>query len=425
MSDWLDGKGNAFRPPAKCRRPSPARTILAMSLLVLGAAVAGCGDSQELMTDYGHRRGRAAASVNGTSVLAEMFREAGGRPTTLYTLSSSLNNFDVVVWAPNDFAPPDQKAREFLEEWLVDDPGRTLVYIGRDYDAAIEYWNRMIPAVDSHDRIEVMRRAAEARAAHSKARIDMPADDGSEWFVTRRDFPGQTLHDLDGPWSLHVDGPEARIWLQGRLEIPSQKDLKTIWNNEPPSVFWEPEYRPLLVSGDKTLAFEVTKSGWDASRIIVVSNGSFLLNLPLVNHQHRKLAGELIKECQPFGKIAFLESGPGGPLVHGNIHKLDENARRMRIVLAAHWFFLGAVFCFFVFPIFGRPKTIETDTPADFGNHVDATAALLERTGNIPYARQQLEHYRQWQGGEALADPQADKLAVERPQKPAAGNEPE
>ena len=47
----------------------------------------------------------------------------------------------------------------------------------------------------------------------------------------------------------------------------------------------------LLESEGDLLAGIVHRQGWMGSQVIVVANGCFLLNLPLVNHQHRQLAG--------------------------------------------------------------------------------------------------------------------------------------
>ncbi len=80
--------------------------------------------------------------------------------------------------------------------------------------------------------------------------------------------------------------------------------------------------------------------------------------------------------------------------------KNDEEAIRRRVLLAAHWMVLGVLFCFSVFPIFGRPKSLETETVADFGQHIDALAALLERTGDTAYAHQQLDLYHKAPRGE-------------------------
>ncbi len=46
------------------------------------------------------------------------------------------------------------------------------------------------------------------------------------------------------------------------------------------------------------------------SQLLVVANGSFLLNAMLVNHEHRKLAGKLVDAIGPGGRdVVFLESG--------------------------------------------------------------------------------------------------------------------
>ena len=404
--NWLSDQ-RCESPRHLCRVRLPLRSVGPIATLTLGLLVllTGCGQDESLRTDYGQRRGTAAASVNGTSVLAEMFREAGMRVTTVTQLSSGLDKYDVVVWAPDDFASPTKEVREFLETWLAATPERTLVYVGRDYDAGCEYWETMVPLAPADQQIEVMRRAAETRAAHSHDRVDLPQDECCEWFVTRRDYPGRQVNALSGPWSRGVDASGAQIWSQGRLEIPTDKELTTYWDTEPPLDYWKPQYTPLLTSGKETLAFEVNKEGWDGSRIVVVANGSFLLNLPLVNLQHRRLAGRLIDECSPCVTVAFLESRVGGPLVHGEIDPLDEDSLRSRVLLATHWVLLGTIYCFFVFPIFGRPKSIETDTVADFGQHVDAMAELLERSEDVAYAQQQLGIYRKGQRHEQSSGP--------------------
>ncbi|MGZ8467055.1 MAG: glutamate ligase domain-containing protein, partial [Candidatus Binatia bacterium] len=38
--------------------------------------------------------------------------------------------------------PPTVEQRRFLERWLASGSGRTLVYVGRDYDASIDYWKK-------------------------------------------------------------------------------------------------------------------------------------------------------------------------------------------------------------------------------------------------------------------------------------------
>ena len=105
---------------------------------------AGCGEQIE--TSYGHRSGMdGALSVNGTAVLAEMFERAGHSVYSRYWLSPGLwNRADCIVWFPDDFRPPNDKVRLWLEAWLADRSGRTLVYVGRDFDAAPCYWEKAV-----------------------------------------------------------------------------------------------------------------------------------------------------------------------------------------------------------------------------------------------------------------------------------------
>ncbi len=397
MNGWLKQLDNAGQGRFALRCSLRRVVTAAIATLALTLLAAGCVKDVELKTDYGGRRGRAATSVNGVSVLADMFRETVARSTTVLSLSSALDKYDVVVWAPGGFTLPSKDARLFLDRWLQAESGRTFIFIGRDYDAAHDYWQAMAPQTPAEQRIDVMRRAAESQAIHSHRRIDMPEEECCEWFVMRRDLPGRRVRALSGPWSKGVDVAETRIWSQGRLDIPTRKELDKLWKGNPPPIYDDPDYTPLLVSGKETLVFEVTKPAWGSSKIIVVANGSFLLNLPLVNHQHRLLAGKLIDQCQPFSAVAFVESGPGGVSVFGSRNKEGEAARRARVLTAAHWFLLGIVCCFFAFPIFGRPKSTATESVADFGQHADAVAALLERTGDTGYARQQLDLFRKGQ----------------------------
>src|SRR5262245_28207534 len=80
--------------------------VAALVLVLLGIAIAGRRDEQ-LPTAYGRRRGSdSATSVNGTAVLAEMYRRQGRRVSTSIRFSPALEKYDTIVWFPNDFAPP-------------------------------------------------------------------------------------------------------------------------------------------------------------------------------------------------------------------------------------------------------------------------------------------------------------------------------
>lgn len=365
-------------------------------MLVLVSCVLVSGCSQPIIkTAYGTRRGDGAVSVDGTGVLAGLFEAEGFRAYTWRRLSPKLYSYQVVVWAPDDFAPPNEQQRRFLDQWLTSDQPRTLVYIGRDFDALSDYWSTLLTKVPASQKADVLDRLASGRSDHAARRLEMPEGECVEWFTVRRDNPRRRMTHLEGPWARAVDAKRANIWVQGLLEVPKKKELIKYWAGSPTSPSEEPSYDVLLSSHSTALVTEVTRPQWGINKILVVANGSFLLNLPLVNHAHRSLAGQLIDACGDPGKVAFLESEQGGPAVH---YREPQPASRedqsRRVVLAFHWFVLGMCFCFCILPIFGRPRLGKQEAIADFSQHIDALGALLQKTGDQPYARRQIGHYR-------------------------------
>jgi hypothetical protein len=60
-----------------------------------------------------------------------------------------------------------------------------------------------------------------------------------------------------------------------------------------------------------------------------------------------------------------------------------------------HLALVGILFCFALFPIFGRPHEPREAPLSDFGKHIHALGELLQRSGDEGYARQQLRHYHE------------------------------
>src|SRR5437764_2766203 len=108
-----------------------AGAACALLLIIVGMLLAGRRD-EPLPTVYGRRRGgEGGRSVNGTAVLADLFRARGHTVTTMNRFSPRLDKYDVMVWVPDDFAPPDKEHRARLVGWLKKGDGWTLVYGGR------------------------------------------------------------------------------------------------------------------------------------------------------------------------------------------------------------------------------------------------------------------------------------------------------
>jgi len=355
--------------------------------------LASTGCSQRIDTAYGQRKGAATYSVNGTAVLGDMFDAAGHEVFSWRWLSPRVRDrADCIVWFPDDFEPPSQEVRDWLEDWLlggsddllsdwlVEQPGRTLIYVCRDFDAAAWYWEKVKSGAPPEQIKRIEKAAAAAQDDFQIDRQAIPAEEDCQWFTVQGKSQPRQVRTLRGPWAEGIDASQVEIELNGRIEPPDGAEL-------------------LLGSEGDVL---VTRQQRNGSQLIVVANGSFLLNLPLVNHEHRKLAGKLIEEVgQPRQTVVFLESDPGGPPIHDE----DPSAQvptGMEIFfrwptgwILWHFAALGIMFCFSRWPIFGLPRQLQRDSTSDFGKHVEALAELLQRSGDRGYAERRLAHYRQ------------------------------
>jgi len=367
-------------------------------LASLFGLIAGC--SEEIETSYGRRQGpTASASINGTAVLGSMFEQAGHSVFSWRTLSPKLHErADCIVWFPDDFQPPSEDVRKWLHSWLSAESGRTLIYVGRDFDAEGWYWAKVEPdayrATEASDApsgrlaearrqlTQVRQRKNAADRVFRQARGNIPESEDCQWFTVDGTYQPRKVQTLDGNarWLQGIVPEKVEMELNGRISAPFWADV-------------------LLESEGDVL---VSREWNDGSQLIVVANGSFLLNVSLVNHEHRKLAGKLIDEVGPPSKtVVFLESDADGPPISDE----DPSATAptpwdVVTVAPACWIFLhfvvvGVVFCFSRWPIFGLARELPPDSPSDFGKHIQALAELLQRCGDRAYAMTRLLHYRQ------------------------------
>ena len=363
-------------------RPEPRRAWLGL-LALLAICAAGC--REELETRYGQRTGPfASKSVNGTAVLADMFQQAGFRVTEWMSLSPRLERAGTIVWFPDDFEPPKPKVRKWLEKWLDAKPDRTLIYVGRDFDAAPWYWKQVEPDAPGEQRDKVRESRVSAARAFERERKQIPEwDSCGDWFAVEREerLRRVTVLDADTDWREGIDPAGLEIELHGRTLPMTGTEV-------------------LLASrGDMLVGRQEIGTG----RLFVVANGSFLLNAMLVNHEHRKLAAKLIDavgEAKGADRVVFLESGAGGPPIH------DDDPAGMRSGLEifqqwpTNWILMqlavvGVIFCFSKFLIFGRPIPPDAPGTSDFGKHVAAVAAMLRRSRDASFAQARAKHYQQ------------------------------
>lgn len=386
------------------RRMALAVVLAAAALgLLLGGAYLRQQPEQPLSSQYGRRLGREAArSVNGTFVLGELFRQRGWRVASFDRFSPALDRFDALVWVPDDFDPPPPRVQAFLEDWLASRPGRTVLYVGRDYDAAWRYWTRIAPQTPSHALPEVRRRRAQALAAWEQRRSTSPPYAITPWFMLHRDAAPQEATTLSGPWADGLDPRQAELYLASRLTPPAAggapaESVRQSRGYEAGRESWE--YEVLLAAEDQPLVFRVTHPDWIDSKLLVVTNGSLVLNFPLAFPTNRVLAGRLIEACGPPDRVAFVESGPEGPKITSSTPPAARGWTLLAVwplnLILLHLMALGFLAVLARAPLFGRPRELPAPPLADFGRHVEALGLLLARTRDRQYARQRLAQYRQ------------------------------
>jgi hypothetical protein len=215
------------------------------------------------------------------------------------------------------------------------------------------------------------------------------------WFTVKSLAKPRRVTTLAEPWSKGIDVKKSDLRLYSTYQFGSGDEK-------------------LLADGTDTLAARrryFSPDSWGGvippNQLIVVTNGSFLLNLPLVNHEHRKLAARLIDELPDSARVVFLESGPGGPTIR-DAEPAPRPPNGLEVfaiwplgAVLLHIAALGLVFCFSRLPIFGVARDPREVSLSDFGKHISAFGELLHLSRDRSYAQARLDHYHQTVHGAA------------------------
>jgi hypothetical protein len=383
------------RHAAISRRPGWASVALL-------ACVCGC-TAASIDTTYGLRSDRGAGSVNGTAVLGSMFEQAGHDVTSSRRISPLLFSFDTIFWAPDDAFPPTLEQRIWLETWLQMG-NRTLIFVGRDFDAGPMYWQQAASNVGPSTALEMEQRG-QATANWDRQRSGFPQQQFARWFTLRKNEVPRRAGRLQSAhgWLDGIDPQQVEYFVGTRFDSPQWQDIPAALGPGQASILDEAFWQRRTSSDDREFYSEedmATQNSLPGEvTVLLVTNGSFLLNLPLVNHQHRRLAGRLIAACGAPGRVAFLETDSTN---RGVNFTEPEGGFSTGMEVFTVWplgaivmqaMLLGIAACFVLFPIFGRPRELDAERRADFGRHVEALGQLLKRSRNEILARELLQQY--------------------------------
>ena len=244
------------------------------------------------------------------------------------------------------------------------------------------------------EQAEVDRRLKLAEAELRARRSDIK-DGECDWFKIHTEAPHRDVRTLAGPWA-DVDAAKVEIELNSRL-LPPDSDIDS---------------ENLLESNEDVLVlrewYEVGKRRFfgfnqPRSQLIAIVNGSFLVNLQLVNKEHRKLAAKLIDTVGKPSRVVFLEADEPTRIRDGNGSGDSQETASMTdvfgvwplSVILLQWAVVLALFCFSRWPIFGPPRDPPPTPTSDFSQHVAALAETWEVTRDSSYAQSRWQYYQE------------------------------
>lgn len=348
-------------------------------MLLAATALGSVGCQRTLNTDYGRPTGD---SINGTRVFAGLLRSEGNQVGVSRSLTPSLfERADALILFLPESTSLSNEARDWLETWLSFDSERVVVLVPRDYDAEPEFWGDVLTTysdtLDAKERERVTQAREKAVREQRSLGTDTIRRGPDDWFglsANVKPQPRAAQKIVAGPaWTTEV-GLE-----QGKLDLTFLRRLEA-----------PPGWITLALAGQDPLIVSGTV---EDGRVIVVANGSFLLNYSLVNPEHRKLATALARTIGASHRVVFVREP--------RVAEDDEPERGLLGLLmvppipwiAAHVIALGLVFAWSRAIIFGRPRDPVGREEYHFGRHVAAVGALLARSRRIDFARDRLNRY--------------------------------
>ncbi|MEC7597110.1 MAG: DUF4350 domain-containing protein, partial [Planctomycetota bacterium] len=363
--------------------------VLLALLLVLSVEGTGVMGQDRLPVRYGQRGGQGRVSLNGTSAFARLLQEYDLDVQSASRLTPRIDRYDVLFWFPDSDREDYAEEQERLEAWLRSGTDRRLIIVGRHYDATIDYLTQIGQSQDSEQGLDYRRRLAEAVSVshlESLKQQETYFDGWVEWTPGSRRRSSQ----LGGPWATGLEN--ANLTTSRYPNIPSAEDQKSHPTRS---------YEVKLEADGEPFAVAIQDSLWNGGEVIVVSNGSFILNYGLTDERNRQVVANMLDDLDfedYFWGALFLESDEAGlPVMQreesGQKTMWDWMTEWPFSFFIPHFLVLGILIYFVFYPIFGRPKNLALPSSTDFGQHVEALGELMEKTRDRAYAIQHINHY--------------------------------
>ena len=368
---------------ARIARKLPAFTHCLLALAAFSLLFCSCSRRDKgVQVTYGRSAGvDYKNSLNGTKAYRTMLQEKGFTVDRYSRFSPRLNKYSTVVWFPDNHEAPRESAIEFAETWLAEGWSRTLIYVGRDFDAESIYWDQLAESAKMpSEKIDYRRQGSRAYARANQNRVGYFYEPTLEcdWFKIV-DRSHAAVSELSGDFADDIDVEKAEMTV-GRMLEPTTEVGYVV--------------EVLLEANGEPFVYTIKQPHWSDSKIVVVNNASFLLNLPLVNHEHRKLAEVLAEETIVYDPVVFIEQAGGVKISSSefdNPNRWSWVAKKPLRYIVPHLLFWTVLFCFVYFPIFGRPKHTQKKATTNFRDHVRALGRLLEQTNSRDTAHQWIE----------------------------------
>ena len=449
-----DERSHRSRNELPFQSPSAGLMLMLACLAVMSLGMTGCWRIP-VQTSYVPPPG-LDKSINGISVFDGMIEKQGHALRSGMRANSYARNGDVVVWFARQTGCPEGEAVRQIEQWLEEKPGRTFVYVGRAYESTYDYWEAVEPlAPTDDDRRRISERKQDAavdlrdflakpglgkqssatapsnadklsqdesdngtdhanktdeKADHKKA-SDFDWEYGDyqiglntkcDWFEASLREKAYYVTDISGDadWTQNIDAEKLHLIAYEDWQFAD--DIEPLLLVKGETIETPGDFRKTAESADKpadeTEQTFVGRKKVGESQIIFVNNAGFLLNYPLVNHEHRKLAGRLIDTFGEPKKRTFMYIGysqidfkRAGEVSDASPHVLVTLLHIWPIsVILFHAIVLCAIFCFYKWPIFGRPQKLPEIQVTDFGKHIDACAELLAEAKDDEYVLKQI-----------------------------------